>query len=221
MENEIIYDVIRNIREFHSMISNDFVLKSQIPNLSSKYIRDFVNTESNTVDAEFMSLIISYQELVTRALITSDFEFNYSDLDFRSRVKQRDSIVNKMLYYVLNTNQQGKVSVNKCLNDLLGFRIQLNCFDHNNNGVDLMCGQLHLDSNYKILCKNSCKDSYNGTHVYIYGSNFTFPWELQIWDSNDSNENERSHSEHKAKRAYISWPQIHAESMPSNNIKGG
>lgn len=69
------------------------------------------------------------------------------------------------------------------------------------------------------MCKNSCKGSYNGTHIYIYGSNFTFPWELQIWDSNDSSANEQSHSEHKAKRAYISWLQIYAESRLSE-IKG-
>lgn len=216
--NEI-RNVITSISDFHEMISKDFKDSEAIPNLARMQIKDFIQHETRTIDKGFLSLITNYQELATKALITSPFEFDYRHLDFRSRIKQPDSIVNKLLYYTLETDHQGRVSVNKCLNDLLGFRIHFDEFDHNNHDITEVCQAIQDSKSYKIACKNSCKDEYKGTHVYFYGTNFQFPWELQIWNVSDATSNEQSHSMHKAKRAYINWPQEHKEAR-MDEVKG-
>ncbi|MGO8609138.1 hypothetical protein ACC848_39940, partial [Rhizobium johnstonii] len=41
----------------------------------------------------------------------------------RYRIKQAESISEKLLYYMTDVHEFGKVPLNKCLNDLLGFRI--------------------------------------------------------------------------------------------------
>lgn len=220
MHTQSIFEVIKDIMRFHDMISNDFYYKDSMPNLTNKRICDFINEDTNSLNVDFLVLINNYHELASSALVLSDFDFTYQSLDLRARVKQKESIINKMFYYTFETEQRGRVSVNKCLNDLLGFRIHLEGFEHTINDVDGICKKIQSDTGYKIACKNSCKDEYQGTHVYFYKNNTTFPWELQIWDKKDEQANELSHQEHKSKRAYIAWPQVYAESK-MNITEGG
>lgn len=205
--------VICDIKSLHEMVSRDFEFKDTVPNLASKQVKDYVFRELKTLDSGFLILIKQYLGLASNTIINNDMEFRYSDLEIRSRVKQYESIVNKLLYYTVDLEQQGSVSVNKCLNDLLGFRIHLPGFDHANNNIVEICKELHSSYSYKIVGRNSSKEDYRATHVYFYGNNRFFPWELQIWNSSDSQTNEESHKMHKSKRAYIDWPQLYIKSI--------
>ena len=83
-------------------------------------------------------------------------------------------------------HKNGKIPINKCLNDFLGFRIFVD----------------DLESIYDSLQKSSIKNQkirmylredgdYKGIHLYFKnGKNVYFPWELQIWDIKDSILNE-------------------------------
>jgi hypothetical protein len=54
------------------------------------------------------------------------------------------------------------------------------------------------------------RNKYIATHVYFKKDNFSFPWELQIWNKKDEEENILSHKMYK--QHYIKW---------ENNNKGG
>lgn len=76
--------------------------------------------DQNIVESNFLSYVQSYYDLLRGVLVNTAYEYEYEHLDFRSRIKQKDSILNKLLYYKDEKNEQGKVPINKCLNDLLG-----------------------------------------------------------------------------------------------------
>lgn len=106
-----------------------------------------------------------------------------------------------------DVHEFGKVPLNKCLNDLLGFRILV---------IDLesVYATLKHDDRVTSITKMYLRTDggYSGIHLYFKnGNNKFFPWELQIWDIEQSSSNEISHREHKQKRKYIYLPQNYHE----------
>lgn len=67
-----------------------------------------------------MKYIDDYYYQLNIALVKSDFEYDYSFWDARMRIKQKESVRNKLYHYQINHNQ-GEVPIQKCLNDLLDF----------------------------------------------------------------------------------------------------
>ncbi|WP_052088298.1 hypothetical protein [Paenibacillus wynnii] len=188
-------------------------------NLKKKEVKDIMISDHEIIKYSFLQLIQDYLDQLGNLVVDLEYEYEYEDLDFRLRIKQKDSIVNKIYHYKFGKNEEGKVPLNKCLNDLLGLRIIVNSFDHNCEDFKSICENLKKD--YKMTKINSSKDKYKATHVYFYGNNKYFPWELQIWDSSDSQQNETSHKEHKSKREYINWPQMYAKSNEYEYSKKG
>lgn len=117
------------------------------------------------------------------------------------RIKQANSIQNKISTY-MKKHIEGKVSVNKCFNDLLGFRIIID--------ADFSFEQLkeHLEERFDSLkIINSSKNEYNAYHVYLHSDNKIFPWELQVWKKYDEESNLQSHFTYK--QDYTTWEQKH------------
>ncbi|WP_044736534.1 hypothetical protein [Geobacillus kaustophilus] len=167
------------------------------------------------LDNSFYSLIKNYIYRLEELVIDIDFEFTYKHLDCRLRVKQNESIVNKLKYYRVGKEDKGLYPLNKCLNDLLGFRIIIDDFDHNCVYFDALCESIKAE--YKIRKMNASKNGYKATHIYFYGeSNTYFPWELQIWNSSDEDQNEQSHRIHK--QEYVKWATIYKN---STEFEGG
>lgn len=113
------------------------------------------------------------------------------------RVKCWNSIEYKIYKYI-NGPLEGRMSINKCFNDLFGIRIIIN---DNFSHEDI---KKHLDQKFPDLkFKDSSNNGYIGSHIYFMGGNKYFPWELQIWKRSDEKNNLESHKIYK--QGYTSW----------------
>ena len=114
-----------------------------------------------------------------------------------TRIKTRNSIEYKIENYLLS-HENGKVPINKCLNDLFGIRMILSD-DPTHEEI-----RKHIIEKYPALrCIDSSKNDYTATHVYFRDDNYSFPWELQIWKIRDKDNNIKSHK--KYKQDYTGW----------------
>lgn len=122
---------------------------------------------------------------------------NYKNSIVTSRVKAQNSILQKIHTYCL-THENGKIPLNKCINDLFGIRIIINAVF----GYDDV--KTYISKYFpKYKCINSSKELYNATHVYFKSDNYHFQWELQIWSKQDEETNLHSHSLYK--QDYVKW----------------
>jgi hypothetical protein len=213
--------LVLDICKLHNDFSKEWVRSGNYApvNLKKKLIRDVSlvvdDREVFILDNSFYSLIKNYVYKLEELVIDIDVEFTYQHLDCRLRVKQNESIVNKLKYYRVGKKDKGLYPLNKCLNDLLGFRIIVDDFDHDCVYFDALCENIKTE--YKIRKMNASKNGYKATHIYFYGeSNTYFPWELQIWNSNDEEQNVRSHRIHK--QEYVKWAAIYKN---SSEFEGG
>lgn len=109
----------------------------------------------------------------------------------------KNSIEFKIENYIKN-HEDGKIPINKCFNDLFGIRIICNEELSFDKIVKL------INNKYSNLkCIDSSKNEYKATHIYFKKDNFTFQWELQVWNKTDEIRNINSHE--KYKQDYIKW----------------
>lgn len=208
--------LIENINTLHKLHSEKwFETLEKTYNLKNLQVRDiYVNNDDDNnndlefeLDFQFIIYMNKYCDLLNEVYFNPLYDFLDPDDNFKltSRIKHPDSRISKILHYRLNKNEKGKVSLNKCLNDLMGFRIFTDDFEHNDamvNKLKQMLAKCH------VKVHNSCKGNYKATHVYFYnGNNIYFPWELQIWNTEDVSNNLNSHAIHK--QAYTKWPSIY------------
>ncbi|MGF2716565.1 GTP pyrophosphokinase [Bacillus cereus] len=117
-----------------------------------------------------------------------------SPLSFVYRVKTHESIMDKLERY---ENRENKYPVNGWLNDIFGCRLIVDT-----ETMYLIEGLLDTwkeKYNLKNWYKKD-KDGYKAIHVYFKNqNNMYFPWELQIWDKKDMEQNIKSHREQKRK----------------------
>lgn len=218
--NQSVKNLISEICFLHEKYSYKFFSNIDAVNLKKKQIRNVIDDESKLIDDEFIRYVQNYHDFISQLIIEIEFEFEYRDLDFRIRIKQMDSILNKLLHYRFEKKEEGMVPIIKCLNDLLGVRIILDQFDHDNNDVEVTCNDKKLNM-YKIEPTKNLGADYKATHIYFIGKNQYFPWELQIWNSDDSERNQHSHKQHKSKRDYIHWPERYKSSRETEKEIGG
>ena len=124
-------------------------------------------------------------------------QFNTENAKVNIRTKAKNSIEYKIKNYIEN-HENGKVPINKCLNDLFGIRIICTKKIENEQIKQL------VKLKFKHLkCIDSSKQDYKATHIYFRQDNFNFQWELQIWNKEDEMNNINSHE--KYKQDYIKW----------------
>lgn len=209
-------NAIEQINILHKTVSENFFDKNAI-NLRRMCVKDFVSSDPGKISEEFLDYIEKYYGILNSTLIMSDFDSDYSNWDARIRIKQKESVQNKLYYYLFHHNK-GEIPVQKCLNDLLGFRLIIEDFSHDSTDTKSFLQSVKKDL-HLMKCYTRDKDGYLGTHIYFKNSkNIYFPWELQVWNTSDAKKNEIAHSEHKAKRNYINWPKQYKD---ANLRKGG
>ena len=196
-----VLSIINEINSLHGSISMDLNCLLKI-NLKTTSVCSIV--ENNTIKSDFQAIINLYKEELNKNLFTISYiQTKYNAIRFR--IKQAESISEKLLYYMNDIHENGKIPINKCLNDFLGFRIFV---DDLESIYDSLQKSILKTQKIKIYLRED--DKYRGIHIYFKnGRNVYFPWELQIWDIKDSISNEISHREHKQKRKYISLPQTY------------
>lgn len=169
--------------------------KNQI-NLKKKLVKDVVS------DNNIKEKIFEYRNFINDNII--DFtiklqEEKFEDCRINTRVKAQNSIEYKTKNYYEN-HENGEIPINKCFNDLFGIRIIM---DKDINQKDLQ--KFVKDKFKEIKCVDSSKDlgGYKATHIYFLEDNYSFPWELQVWNKIDEANNLESHK--KYKQDYIKW----------------
>lgn len=174
-------------------------------NLMRKQVRDIKK------DNNIFNTILEYKSFLNDNNIKMYeilYKSNLKNCVINNRIKAQNSIEYKIDRFQ-KEKEQGKMSINKCLNDLFGLRIIIDEeFNIEEVFQDL---KLHLTRKYNGLkCISSIKGDYRAIHIYFKIDNFSFPWELQIWSRKDEQKNLNSHKEYK--QEYTQW---------ENKNKGG
>lgn len=221
---EQIYEKIKllidEIYRLHADFSTEFSLLEtvELKNLKKKQIRHITDITYLPDDSgvfliteSFYNLLKTYTERLKGVLAKTDLEFDFYDLDFRARIKEPASIVGKIKFYRVGKSEEGKIAIQKCLNDLLGFRITIDSFEHNSKSLITLSEELLKPYSNMVVIRDASKGDYKATHVYFFGeSNKYFPWELQIWKKCDALNNDKSHTIHK--QEYTEWAKIYKDS---------
>lgn len=208
-----IMDMVSFISREHIIFSKSFLdIQNNPYNLKSKQLRHFMmgNTEEGTVDIqiEFLQYILHYldslSDYITYELLLKLVEEKV-DYD-HIREKNKDSIISKLFHYRYSKQEEGSTATNKCLNDLMGFRIYIDHiedYDIFSDEIKSTIGTKDENEN-RFKTYNACKHEYKALHIYFNGAgNKYFPWELQIWDKKCAATNLKSHKEHKL--GYLEW----------------
>lgn len=180
-------------------------------NLGKTCICDICSSDKNgkIITENFKEYIYSYinslMSLYFKILERIDNECNIS---IRGRIKSEESIILKI--YNKNNQDTGKFPIEKCLNDLLGFRIIDPKYDENIDSLLMYFDGLAKESKMRIRHLNRLNGEYIAYHVYFRGAdNKYFPIELQIWDAKNEAINLGSHESYK--KEYTNWPKEYKE----------
>ncbi|WP_208558926.1 hypothetical protein [Marinilactibacillus kalidii] len=211
-DEKVLQELVKAINDHHLEISSSWVDSTELKvlNLKKNRIDHIVDEELRLIDVEFLKMIDDYHHFLNIQTIDIEYEFDFKDFDVRTRIKQKDSIVNKLIHYGKKTSKEGVgvIPINKCMNDIFGIRIIFENIDHNDasftDNIKKLCEKYNLRKVIKT------EDEYLATHLYFKNEkNIFFPWELQIWSKEDSIRNEASHKKHKIKRQYTKWPDMY------------
>ena len=116
---EQIVEVIRAINEFHLRTSQEQEVYLTL-NLKKNTVSSIVSDEG--ISQQFQSIIDRYRNALLTVYISEINNFSFK-FPVRARIKQAESISEKLLYYSTKEGNNGEYPINKCLNDILGFRI--------------------------------------------------------------------------------------------------
>ncbi|MGB5945324.1 hypothetical protein [Paenisporosarcina sp.] len=214
LQIQSIANAIQDISQLHQNQSEKWLQdNSDAINLKKTLLRDICSydqsdsAETISFSADFIKLMNKYCNDLNNIYLSPFYDFIEWDFENTNRIKDPVSRLAKIIHYVSGKNEGGKVSIKKCLNDLFGFRIFVQDFNHTEENYILIRDQI-LMPNVKIT--NSSKSGYLATHVYFSnGNNKCFPWELQLWNLSDVDSNFRSHSIHK--QGYTKWVSVFKE----------
>lgn len=202
--------MLEEVDKLISFIQTKYIDLTEGWEQSSYYSK--INLKNNLVcnvleNKDILDIIINYREFVNENNIQllMDFkQFNTGRAKVNIRTKSKNSIEYKIKNYIQN-HENGEVPINKCFNDLFGIRIICEDDISNNEIADLI--KLKYSN---LKCINSSKGKYKATHIYFKKDNFSFQWELQVWNKVDEINNIDSHE--KYKQDYVRW---------ENENKGG
>ena len=152
-------------------------------------------------DKNILDSILNYRLFINENHL--DFKIALDELNLtsevNSRVKAQNSIEYKINNYMSEKHNNGEIPINKCFNDLYGIRIIFNDKITYNEIKEF------VENRYdgKLKCIDSSKGEYVATHIYFRKSNFSYQWELQVWDKEHEKTNIISHE--KYKQDYTKW----------------
>lgn len=195
--------MISELEKLISFIQTEYIEFNKKWQKSNYYTK--INLKNNLVcdlldNEEILNTIFNYRDFINKSNIKllMDFKlFNNEKVKVNVRAKTKNCIEYKIKDYIQN-REEGKIPINKCLNDLFGIRIILEEEITNKQIMEL------IKTKFKNLkCIDSSKKEYKATHIYFKQDNFNFQWELQIWNKKDENNNIISHE--KYKQDYARW----------------
>lgn len=190
--------IILCIQKYHQEVSEEWrKIYPVLPSLKQRCVCDI------TEDGELYRNILAYCSFLDQYTIEVNFELTskYKDYIRKTRIKAPNSVESKIEHYKTEAEHgYGKVPVIKCVNDLFGVRVVLPRYIEYEEIQKFVKKRIP-----NVKCTLNRKKTYNAVHVYFILKNNLFPWELQIWNKEDENDNLLSHSIYK--QDYTSWEQ--------------
>jgi len=182
---EQVAQIVSAINHIHQEFSKDYFETGAIEKVNLS------RTISKVPVDHIFKYRLTLHECINDYLMSANIQIKYY-----YRVKTRESIEDKIKRY---TSQADQYPVNNWLNDIFGARIVLTTDE-----IERIMSMLdEWQETYGL--KNwylRDKPEYRGLHVYFKNkSNFYFPWELQVWDQKDVENNIKSHE--KFKRSFL------------------
>ena len=178
--------LISEINRLHYEFSKDYFEIGKIEKIN------LARTIANVPVAHIYKYRLTLHESINDYLMAADIEIRYF-----YRVKTRESIDDKVMRY---STREDQYPVNNWLNDIFGARIILTSAEIQTvmESLDVWQDELNLKNWY---LRN--KEGYCGLHIYFKNkSNYYFPWELQIWDREDVQNNIQNHEKFKRNFMY-------------------
>lgn len=200
MEIEKLVKLINNIGQYHKDFSESFYENKEKINFKKITVNKVLKETS--YNGAFMDLVDEYIKEVAHEVLVNEIKTN--DFILRFRGKNRESVLNK-LYYYRYEKSDSNIPIQKCLNDIYGFRLIIK--DELDYEEILEKIENSKELKVQLFRQYVRKDEkYRAIHIYFKSSsNIFFPWELQIWKKEDEEVNESEHKNHKSKRKYINW----------------
>lgn len=153
------------------------------------------------------NILFDYRDYINNNIVNFSLNIqqeNLGEVKISSRVKSQNSIEYKLYNYQMH-HEAGNIPINKCINDIYGIRMITK------EALQYPEIKGKIEHRYKNLkCIDSSKGDYKAIHIYFKKDNYSFPWELQIWNKEDERNNLESHK--KYKQDYTKW---------ENESKGG
>lgn len=181
------------------MIQKVEQLVEEINKIHQQYSIDYFETGkvekfnlSRTINKVPTNHILNYRLNLHESINDYLMRADLSNINYFYRVKTSESILDKIDRYSKNTDQY---PVNNWLNDIFGCRMIVSADDLEEieEQLDGWQTKYGLKNWYK---RN--KEGYQGVHIYFKNkNNFYFPWELQLWDKEDVENNIEAHQKHK------------------------
>lgn len=156
-----------------------------------------INDNNNILNS-----IFNYRTFINKNHLYLKMNFDALNLksEINTRVKAQNSIEYKINNYMSSKHEFGMIPLNKCLNDLYGIRV---IFEED---VEHSVIKNFINTKYrgKLKCIDSSKEEgYVATHLYFKKDNYSFSWELQIWDKSHEKTNIELHEQYK--QEYTKW----------------
>lgn len=183
-----------------NIISIEFEKQTLLWKQSSEYQHvNYSTTNVRDINNEIKNQIVKYRSFISDATVDLFLSLGekFQTCKVNTRIKNANSIEYKIENYNLY-HVNGKVSINKCLNDICGIRVIL----FHPMTLDEIMKTIN-DKYSNLKCRNSSKGEYKAVHLYFKNGNDCFQWELQIWNAEDESKNLESHK--KYKQEYAQW----------------
>lgn len=189
---KLINDILKEKETFESEFNIDTLCSY---NLKKNGFRDIVND-----DTFLYQIIPNYLNKLNVFMAHEQLLLLWSvQYDVRYRVKNSDTVYLKIKQYNERELKNGKLQLRKSLNDFLGVRIILpGIISNEDNILSFLATEKEVAKISRYYLRED--GNYYGIHCYFAKNNFTFPWELQIWDAERKESNYMEHELHEEQR---------------------
>lgn len=194
-----VFDELKNLIDYiqsvYSKVTSEWLQSTEAKiNMKKTQISDI------NVDGTIYQNIMEYVQLLNERSAGIALQLSLvCSYQVTARVKTQNSIEYKIQNYKTGRHEFGRVSINKCFNDLFGVRIIL----ETSLTFEEVLAFVEKTYQGKYRCIDSSKLDYKAVHLYFRENNRSFPWELQIWNRCNVESNFASHK--KYKQEYTTW----------------
>lgn len=175
-------EYIKEINELHKEVSEEFIARSNCGNFNFKKvtIKTIIDLGEILPTSDFDDELINYRRIAMKYVSKlNDVGTNIKQvkgiIDTRSRLKQPESIYNKLTHYRNKAEKIQDSPLNKCLNDMVGLRIVVvDWVSRTEKFVDML-NQLKKEQCISKWMERDL-DGYKAIHIYFKnGNNVFFP----------------------------------------------